>query len=64
MRSELHRMSVTRLLYIILLRKPSVAGIVKSAMVSASAEMLLMNGTDRDELVLVVQAAPGPHRKY
>lgn len=64
MRSELHRMSVTRLLYIILLRKPSVAGIVKSAMVSASAEMLLMNGTDRDELVLVVRGAPGPHRKY
>lgn len=32
--SELHRMSLIRLLYIILLRKPSVADIIKSAMVS------------------------------
>lgn len=64
MSSELHRMSVMRLLYIILLRKPSVAGIIKSAMVSVWAEMLLVNGTDRDELVLVVRAAPGSHRKY
>lgn len=62
--SELHRMSVMRLLYIILLRKPSVAGIIKSAMVSVWAEILLVNGMDRDELVLVVRAAPGPHRKY